>query len=114
MQTMSQTTIFLLALTCGVATAIAVAPPAQALTLTAVDVTLPDSERDLPDGPGLAAVEGNCVSCHTPGMILNQPVMSKAYWETAIAKMRNVYRAPISDKDVPDILNYLTAVKGMK
>jgi mono/diheme cytochrome c family protein len=88
--------------------------PAQALTLKSVNVTLPDSDRDLPDGPGLAAVEGNCISCHSPGMILNQPAMAKAAWEAEVAKMRNVYKAPVSEKDVPDIVSYLTAVKGTK
>jgi mono/diheme cytochrome c family protein len=87
---------------------------AQALTLKSVDVTLPDSDRDLPDGPGLAAVQGNCISCHSPGMILTQPAMPKAAWEAEVAKMRNIYKAPVSEKDVPDIVTYLTAVKGVK
>ena len=87
---------------------------AQALTLKSVDVTLPDSDRELPDGAGLAAVQGNCISCHTPGMILTQPALPKAAWEDEVAKMRNVYKAPVSEKDVPDIVTYLTAVKGTK
>ncbi|HEX3502431.1 MAG TPA: cytochrome c [Xanthobacteraceae bacterium] len=88
--------------------------PAQAITLKSVDITLPDSDRDLPDGPGLAAVQGNCISCHSPGMILTQPAMPKAAWEAEVAKMRNVYKAPVSEKDVPDIVSYLTAIKGTK
>jgi mono/diheme cytochrome c family protein len=88
--------------------------PAQALTLKSVNVTLPDSDRELPAGPGLAAVQGNCISCHSPGMILAQPALPKAAWEAEVAKMRNVYKAPVSEKDVPDIVSYLTAVKGTK
>ncbi len=88
--------------------------PAQALTLKSVNVTLPDGDRELPDGPGLAAVQSNCVSCHTPGMILAQPAMPKAAWEAEVNKMRNVYKAPVNEKDVPDIVSYLTAVKGVK
>lgn len=88
--------------------------PAQALTLKSVNVTLPDSDRDLPNGPGLAAVQSNCISCHTPGMILAQPAMSKAAWEAEVNKMRNVYKAPVNEKDVPDIVSYLAAVKGPK
>ena len=83
-------------------------------TLKSVDVTLPDSDRDLPDGPGLEAMQSNCISCHSPGMILTQPAMPKAFWEAEVAKMRNVYKAPVDDKDVPDIVGYLTAVKGPK
>jgi mono/diheme cytochrome c family protein len=106
--------IFLLVLVSGAVSAIAAAQAAKALTLKSVSVTLPDSDRDLPDGPGLAAVQGNCISCHTPGMILTQPTMPKAFWEAEVAKMRNVYKAPISDKDVPGIVGYLAAVKGPK
>jgi hypothetical protein len=84
------------------------------LTLKSVDVTPPDGNRELPDGPGLTAMQSNCISCHTPGMILTQPNMPKAFWEAEIAKMRNVYKAPVDEKDVPDIVSYLTAVKGPK
>ena len=82
--------------------------------LKSVDVTLPDSDRAMPEGPGLAAVQNNCVSCHSAGMILNQPAMPQASWQAEVAKMRNVYKAPVADKDVPDIVSYLTAVKGAK
>jgi mono/diheme cytochrome c family protein len=84
------------------------------LSLKSVDVTFPDSDRELPDGPGLAAVQNNCVSCHSAGMILNQPALPKAAWEAEVAKMRGAYKAPIDDKDVPDIVGYLAAVKGPK
>ena len=83
----------------------AVSPVAGApLTLKSVDVTLPDGNRELPDGPGLTAMQSNCISCHTPGMILTQPNMPKAFWEAEVAKMRNVYKAPVDEKDVPDIV----------
>jgi mono/diheme cytochrome c family protein len=85
-----------------------------AVSLKSVSVSLPDSDRDLPDGPGLAAAQGNCLSCHSAGMILNQPAMPKAVWEAEVAKMRNVYNAPIPEKNVPNIVDYLTAIKGPK
>jgi hypothetical protein len=84
------------------------------ITLKSVDVTLPDSDRTLPDGPGLEAVQNNCVSCHSAGMILNQPAMAKVAWAAEVAKMRNMYKAPVDEKDVPDIVSYLAAVKGPK
>ncbi len=73
MKKISSGKIFLLVLVSGVASIIAAAQAAKALTLKSVSVTLPDGDRDLPDGPGLAAMQGNCISCHTPGMILTQP-----------------------------------------
>jgi mono/diheme cytochrome c family protein len=107
--------MFSLLLVAGVALAAVAAQAANApLALRSVDVTLPDSDRELPDGPGLAAVQNNCVSCHSAGMILNQPALAKAVWEAEVAKMRNAYKAPINDKDVPDIVGYLAVVKGPK
>lgn len=107
--------IYSLALVAGMALAsVSVQAANEPLTLKSVDVTLPDSDRELPDGPGLVAVQNNCVSCHSAGMILNQPALPKAAWEAEVAKMRGVYKAPIDDKDVPDIVGYLAAVKGPK
>ena len=111
--------ILLTLLVAGVASVSLVAQAAnntanKAYVLKSVDVTLPDSDRVMPDGPGLAAVQNNCVSCHSAGMILNQPAMPQASWQAEVAKMRNVYKAPVADKDVPDIVGYLTAVKGPK
>jgi predicted CxxxxCH...CXXCH cytochrome family protein len=90
------------------------APTAHAkpFVFKSVDVTLPDSDRAFPDGPGMEAVQNNCTACHSPGMILNQPAMAKPAWQAEVTKMRNVYKAPIDDKDVTTIVDYLTAVKG--
>lgn len=106
--------VFLATLTLAVASFVADCRPAQALTLKSPHVTLPTGDRDLPDGPGLAAVQSNCTACHSPAMILTQPAMAKAAWEAEVAKMRKVYRAPVNDKDVADIVGYLTAIKGPK
>ena len=94
-------------------------PLAQAKTKTAftvksTSVTLPQSDRTLPDGPGLSALQNNCLACHSGGMIMAQPVMPRAAWQAEVTKMRNVYKAPVDDKDVPAIVDYLTAVKGPK
>lgn len=90
------------------------AAQAQAIRLKSVTLTLPDSDRKLPDGPGVAAVTNNCLACHSAGMILNQPALPPAAWQAEVAKMRNVYKAPVDDKDVPAIVQYLGAVKGTK
>ena len=47
-------------------------------------------------------------------MILNQPALPQAAWQAEVAKMRNVYKAPVDEKDVAAIVDYLTAVKGPK
>jgi mono/diheme cytochrome c family protein len=115
MKTNMKHKIYSMVLVAGVALAAVAVQAANApFALKSVDVTLPDSDRELPDGPGLAAVQNNCVSCHSAGMILNQPALPKAAWEAEVAKMRNAYKAPINDKDVPDIVGYLAVVKGPK
>lgn len=92
-------------------------PPAQAkapIALKSENMTLPESTRTLPEGPGLATVQANCLSCHSAGMILTQPGMAKPAWAAEVAKMRNVYKAPVNEKDMPAIVDYLAAVKGPK
>jgi cytochrome c5 len=97
--------------------AVSAVPLAQAKTrivLKSENVKLPQSDRGLPEGPGRDVVQSNCFTCHSAGMILAQPPLPKAAWEAEVAKMRNVYKAVIDDKDVPAIVEYLTAVKGPK
>lgn len=85
-----------------------------ALVLKSVKVTLPESTAMFPPGPGADVANGNCLACHSVGMILNQPVMPKAGWEAEVAKMRNVYKAPVLQSDDAAIVDYLTRIKGSK
>jgi cytochrome c5 len=101
-------------LVAGIALAVPLAEANALTALKSVSVTFPQSTRPLPDGPGLATVQNNCLSCHSAGMILAQPRMAKAAWQAEVTKMRNVYKAPVDEKDVPAIVDYLAAVKGPK
>ena len=90
--------------------------PAQGrppLTLKSVSIDLPTGEA-YPAGPGWDVVDSNCLSCHSAGMVLTQPAMPKAAWEKEVTKMINVYKASISAEDVPIIVAYLDAIKGVK
>lgn len=106
--------ILLNALIAGAAMASPLAQAKGPIALKSVDVTLPGSTRELPSGPGLDDVRDHCLSCHSAGMILTQPQMPKAAWQAEVAKMRNVYKARVDEKDVPAIVDYLTAIKGPK
>ena len=106
--------ILFFSLVAGVLLAISAVSAKVPTKLASVAVTLPESTRTFPDGPGVAAVRNNCLGCHSPGMILNQPTLPKAAWEAEVTKMRNVYKAPVDEKAVPAIVDYLTAVKGPK
>lgn len=72
---------------------------------------LPDTTQ-LKPGPNLDAVQGNCASCHSADYIVTQPRGEKfkqAFWEAEVAKMINVYGAPIEKADIAKIVEYLTA-----
>jgi hypothetical protein len=84
------------------------------LELKSVKIDLPDSDKMFPDGPGSDAINNNCLACHSAGMVLNQPALSKQAWAAEVSKMINNYKAPVAPEDVGPIVEYLTALKGAK
>ena len=60
---------------------------------------LPTDERTFPGGDKAAAINNNCVACHSAGMVLNQPPLSRAEWAGEVHKMANVYKAPVSPEE---------------
>jgi len=84
------------------------------LSLKSVSVDLPPGDDMFPNGPGVDAVNNNCLACHSADMVLNQPALTKAEWEAQVNLMRTAYKAPIDPKDVDAILNYLVSTKGVK
>ena len=87
---------------------------AAPLELKSVKVDLPDSDRMFPDGPGSDAINNNCLACHSAGMVLNQPSLSKQAWAAEVNKMIMNYKAPVAPEDVGAIVDYLAAPKGSK
>jgi len=82
--------------------------------LTSLNVELPESDREFPPGPGVDVAQANCAACHSVGMVMNQPALSRATWETEVHKMIAVYKAPVSDEDAKTIVAYLDSIKGAK
>jgi cytochrome c5 len=87
---------------------------ATPVELKSVKIDLPDSDKMFPDGPGSDAINNNCLACHSAGMVLNQPALSKQAWAAEVNKMINNYKAPVAPEDVGPIVEYLTALKGAK
>src|ERR1700731_79843 len=87
---------------------------ATAFELKSVKIDLPDSNRMFPDGPGSDAINNNCLACHSAGMVLNQPALSKQAWAAEVNKMTNNYGAPRAPEDAGQTVEYLTALKGAK
>ena len=95
--------------------AAAPAPDApKTFVLKSVSVELPVSEVAFPTGPDVQAIAGNCLSCHSAGMALTQPTLSKAAWAGIVDKMIHAYKAPVDPKDAAGIVDYLAATKGPK
>ena len=80
------------------------------LILKSVNVDLPFGERMFPDAPGSDVVNNNCLACHSAGMVLTQPALSKEQWHAEVEKMRTAYKAPIDPKDVNAIVDYLVGL----
>lgn len=91
------------------ACAVSLASDAAALDeLRSTSVQLPESDRTFPPGPGADVVDRNCLTCHSAGMVLNQPALSRPAWAAEVGKMINTYKAPVAQEDVGPIVEYLT------
>jgi len=108
---MKRTLIVLACIAALGATAAAASKPAP--PKGTASISLPgDAGMAFKPGPGLAAVQGNCLSCHSSAYVSTQPVLSKAQWTAEVTKMKNVYGAPIADDAVLAIVDYLTTQYG--
>lgn len=74
--------------------------------LRSVEITLPQSDRQFP-GDGADAINANCLTCHSAGMVLRQPHLPPEKWNEIVNKMIKVYKAPIDPGDVAAIEAYL-------
>ncbi len=84
------------------------------VTLRSVSVELPTSDVAFPGGAAAETITNDCTGCHSPGMVLTQPALSRAAWQRIVEKMRQTYKAPIPDEDVPKIVAYLTRLSPAK
>lgn len=66
----------------------------------------------LPPGPGKEAFVSNCLTCHSPRYVTNQPQFPRKTWEAEVSKMIKVYGAPIAQGDVKAITDYLVHFNG--
>jgi len=84
---------------------------AGGIRLRSVGFEFPTSDRAFPGGAGAELVANNCVSCHSAGMILNQPALTKAEWTGEVTKMLRTYKAPVAEQDMAGIVAYLAGLK---
>lgn len=58
-------------------------------------------------GKGFDAVQANCLTCHSFGYIINQDIQSKEFWHGKVIKMIEHFKAPMTDKDIVIVTDYL-------
>lgn len=91
------------------------APPtvtAGGFSLVSESVDLPTDDTGYPDGRHAEVINANCTACHSASMALNQPPLSADQWKAEVTKMREVYKAPVAEADVPAIVAYLTGMSS--
>jgi hypothetical protein len=94
------------------AIAVAVTLGAVAVRAAPIGYKLPEETAAFKPGPNLDVVQNNCTGCHSADYIRTQPREVKSrkdFWQAEVTKMIKVYGAPISDADVPRIVEYLAA-----
>jgi mono/diheme cytochrome c family protein len=63
--------------------------------------------------PGYAKAQANCVACHSAEYLQYQPATApRPYWDAMVKRMKAVFKAPINDADMPDIVDYLAKTYG--
>jgi sulfite dehydrogenase (cytochrome) subunit B len=63
--------------------------------------------------PGFAKAQSNCVGCHSAEYMLYQPSSApRAYWDAMVKRMKDVFKAPVPDADMPAIVDYLAKTYG--
>jgi cytochrome c5 len=73
---------------------------------------LPEETAAFKPGPNLDVVKNNCTGCHSADYVTTQPRNMKSkkdFWQAEVTKMIKTYGAPISEADVPKIVEYLAA-----
>jgi hypothetical protein len=81
-------------------------------TLKSLKLNVPTSDTMFPAGPGLDAINDNCLACHSADHVLNQPSLSREAWQEVVNKMITAYKAPISVDDAKPTVDYLVRTKG--
>jgi sulfite dehydrogenase len=65
------------------------------------------------DLPGYQLVLQKCSACHSAHYSEYQPPNTGiAYWNAQVLRMKNVFKAPVTDEEVPIIVDYLNQTYG--
>lgn len=96
-------------------TAVVLVLAAAAASAAVKTIQLPPDAVQLKPSPlpGYVKAQGNCVACHSAEYMLYQPPTApRTYWDAMVKRMKAVFKAPINDADMPDIVDYLVRTYG--
>ena len=63
--------------------------------------------------PGYAKAQASCVACHSAEYMQYQPPTApRPYWDAMVKRMKAVFKAPVNDADMPEIVDYLVRTYG--
>ena len=69
---------------------------------------------ELKDGPGRDVVETNCGICHSLDYVqMNSPFPDEKLWQAEVAKMINVFGAPVEPDQAKTVVDYLVSNYGV-
>ncbi len=83
----------------------------QAKTYTK-DVVMPNMSFSIPVDKNIIVMQRNCQWCHSYGYIINMGKQNEAFWRHIVHKMRDTFKAPISEQDEKIVLEYLMKYFG--
>ena len=95
--------------------AAACAAAVLASPLAAKDIQLPPDAVQLKASPlpGYAKAQANCTMCHSAEyMRMQPPTAARPYWDAMVHRMKAVFKAPVADEDMPEIVDYLARTYG--
>jgi hypothetical protein len=95
--------------------AVACVAAGLAMPLAAKDIQLPPDAVQLKPSPlpGYAKAQANCTMCHSAEyMRMQPPTAARPYWDAMVHRMKTVFKAPVADEDMPEIVDYLARTYG--
>lgn len=78
------------------------------------EIHLEYHQPESPPGPGHEYFATQCVVCHSPRYVLNQPLLPRKTWRAEVTKMVNAYGASIPPDQQKEIVNYLVFWHGQE
>src|ERR1051325_729480 len=75
-------------------------------------IELPRYQPNLPAAPERDVFAVACLSCHSARYVTMQPPMTAAKWEESVRKMIKTFGAPITEQQVPQIVQYIMTKGG--